>query len=187
VTVDAELEVWRGEWRERTEPFPMLKRKIRRQNLRTVAAVAAIVICLALSTSGALRTGNSFLVGLAVGIGFAGALQGSYAWWARRGAWGPAAQTTLAYAELAYKRAVASARTTRFSFRFLLIATLLGAGLVAWHWREFLRVETLVLVAMVIELFLLNDNRVRAQKAVPEAAKLMEQTRQFADAEAEER
>lgn len=181
MTLDTELEIWQREWRERTEPFPMLKRKIRRQNLRTAAAIAAIVICLAVSIIGAVRTRNSFLAGLATGIGFAGIVQGGYAWWVRRGAWRPAAQTTLAYAELAYKRAVARAKTTRFSFRFIAIVAAVTAGVVAWHWKTLTWPEALLLAAMVLEGFLLNDIRRRAARGVEESRKLWEQTRQFRD------
>ena len=182
MTVDAELDVWRREWREETEPFPALKRKIRRQNLRIVAAVAAIVVCLIVSTVEAVRTGNDFLAGLASGLAFAGIVQGAYSWWVRRGAWKPAAQTTLAYAELAYKRAIATARTTRFSFRFLVIAVALYAGVAAWHWKTFSSVYALILVAMAAELFLLDYKRRRAQRGLEESKRLFEQTKQFAGA-----
>jgi hypothetical protein len=185
VTADAELDLWRREWRDRTEPFPALKRKIRRQNLRITAAVAAIAVCLVGSTVEAVRTGNSFLAGLATGVGFAGIVQGAYSWWVRRGAWKPAAQTTLAYAELAYKRAIATARTTRFSFRFLVIVVALYAGVGAWHWKTFSAVYALILVAMVAEIFLLDYNRRRARQGLEESKRLFEQTKQFADASLE--
>ena len=71
MTVDTELDVWRREWREETEPFPALKKKIRRQNLRIVGAIVAIAVCLIVSTIEAIRTGNAFVAGLAAGIGFA--------------------------------------------------------------------------------------------------------------------
>jgi hypothetical protein len=189
VNVDAELEIWRREWRDRTEPFPALKRKIRRQNLRIVAAIAAIALCMILAAVGALRTHNSFMAGLVVGIAFASVFQGGYAWWARRGAWRPAAQTTLAYAELSHKRALATVRTTRFSFRFLLTGTVLYAGFVAWNWMAWTAAPratgALVVAAMVIELFLLADNRRRARRAIEETKKLLEQTKQFAESETE--
>lgn len=187
MTFDAELEAWQKEWRDQTEPFPMLKRKIRRQNLRIAGAVAAIAACLLVSTIEAFRTGNAFVAGLATGVGFAGIVQGAYAWRARRGAWRPAAQTTVAYAELAYKRAAATARTTQFSFRFLLIAVTAYAGIVLWHWKTFSVAYALILVAMVIEAFWLNHNRRRAARGVEESRKLWDQTRQFSNAGTEER
>jgi Flp pilus assembly protein TadB len=187
VTVDTELEAWRREWRDQTEPFPMLKRKIRRQNLRIAGAVAAIAVCLVVSVVEAVRTGNAFLAGLATGIGFAGIVQGGYSWWVRRGAWRPAAQTTLAYAELAYKRAAATARTTRFSFRFLVIAAVLYAGIAAWYWETFSVAYALILVAMVIEAFWLNYNRRRAARGLEDSRKLWEQMQRFSNAGTEER
>lgn len=182
MTVDTELDVWRREWLDETEPFPALKKKIRRQNLRIAGAIVAIAVCLIVSTIEAVRTGNAFVAGLATGVGFAGIVQGAYAWRARRGAWRPAAQTTLAYAGLAYKRGVAMARTTRFSFRFLVIVVALYAGLVVWHWKTFSLLYALILVAMVAELFLLDCNRRRAQRGLVESKALFEQTKQFADA-----
>ncbi|MFY9690017.1 MAG: hypothetical protein WAJ86_08785 [Candidatus Acidiferrales bacterium] len=187
MSVDTELEAWQREWRDQTEPFPMLKRKIRRQNLRIAAAIAAITVCLAVSVVEAVRTGNAFLAGLATGIGFAGIVHGGYSWWVRRGAWRPAAQTTLAYAELAYKRAAALARTTRFSFRFLVIAVAAYAGIVAWDWKTFSRAYALILVAMVIEVFWLNYNRRRAARGLKDSRKLWEQMQQFSNAGTEER
>jgi len=99
----------------------------------------------------------------------------------RRGAWKPAAQTTLAYAELAYKRAIATARTTRFSFRFLVIVVALYAGVGVWHWKTFSAVYALILVAMVAELFLLDYNRRRALRGLEESKALFEQTKEIAD------
>lgn len=182
MTVDAELDVWRQEWREETEPFPALKKKIRRQNLRILAAVAAIAVCLIVSTVEAVRTRNDFVAGLATGLGFAGIVQGVYSWRVRRGAWRPAAQTTLAYAELAYKRAVATARTTRFSFRFLVVVVALYAGIAAWHWKTFSSVYALILVAMVAELFLFDYRQRRAQQGLEESKALFEETKEVAGA-----
>jgi Flp pilus assembly protein TadB len=185
VTADVELDVWRREWRDRTEPFPALKRTIRRQNLRITAAVAAIAVCLILATVGAVRGRSSFMAGLVAGLSFASVVMGGYSWWVRRGAWRPAAQTTLAYADLAYKRAVAGVRTARFSFRFICIATILYAGFVAWNWRTFSATAGLVVAAMTIEILLLNDKRRRAIQGVETSRELFEQTKQFAEARLE--
>jgi hypothetical protein len=108
VSNDTELEIWRQEWRDQTEPLPELRKKIKRQNLRTAAAIVAIGVCLAVSTSVALKTRSPFMAGLAAGIVFASVFMGGYAWWVRRGAWKPTAQTTLAYAELVHRRAIAT-------------------------------------------------------------------------------
>jgi hypothetical protein len=45
VTIDAELETWRREWRDRAEPLPELKKKIKRQNLQTIAAGIVLAAC----------------------------------------------------------------------------------------------------------------------------------------------
>lgn len=174
MTTDTELETWRREWRDQTEPLPELKRKIRRQNLRTAAAVGAICGCLALSTIEALRIRSAFIAGLAVGIGFASLVLGAYAWWVRRGAWKPTAQTTLAYAELSYRRAVAKSRTLRFSFYFLLAATFLLTAFAAWNWKHFAVRDGLIIAAMGIEAFFLRHYGRRKQREIEETKKLID-------------
>jgi hypothetical protein len=133
MTTDAELEVWRQVWCDQTAPLPELKKKIRRQNLRTVAGIIAIVLCIAISTYEAWLHRSVFMAGMATGASFASLAVGAYAWSVRRSAWKPSAQTTLAYAELAWNRAVAKARLLRFSFYFLLAASFLLAAMLAWH------------------------------------------------------
>jgi Ca2+/Na+ antiporter len=174
VTIDTELETWQREWRHQTEPLPELKRKIRRQNLRTVAAIVAICTCLAFSTVAALRSRSSLLAGLAAGIGFSSILVGGYTWWVRRGAWRPTAQTTLAYAELCHRRAVAKARTLRFSLYFLLIATVLFAGFVAWNWRNAAIRDVVIVAAMVVEFFFLRHYEQRKKQEIQETKKLVQ-------------
>lgn len=174
MTIDNELETWRQQWHSETEPLPELKRKIKRQNLRTVAAVVAVCVCLALSTIEALRTRRSFAIGLASGIAFSSALMGSYVWWVRRGAWKPTAQTTLAYAELSYKRAVAKARSLRFAFYFLLIATTLFAGFMAWNWKHFHVRDGAIVAAMVLEMLLFQRLRRRKLQEMKETKKLID-------------
>jgi hypothetical protein len=177
LTTDSELEIWQKEWREQTEPLPELKKKIKRQNLRTVGAIAATGVCLVVSTTTALRTHGSFMVGLASGIWFASILMGSYGWWVRRGAWKPTAQTTRAYLELTYKRAVARARILRFAFYFLLIAALLYAGFVIWDWHAIRGkgLMLLVLAGMVVELFVFRHLARRKKKEIEQTRKLAEQ------------
>ena len=171
---DTELEIWQQEWQEETEPLPDLKKKIRRQNLKTVAAVLAVCACLAISTAAALRTRSSFMAGMAVGITFAGVFLGSYAWWVRRGAWKPTAQTTLAYAELCHRRAIARARTARFSFYFLLVSTLLLAAIVGWNWTGFRLRDGLIMAALLAELFFLKHLERRKHREIEETRKLID-------------
>ena len=177
-TMDIELEIWRREWRTRTEPLPELKKKIRHHNLQMIVAVTIICVFLALSTIEALRTQSSLMTGLAVGFWFTSLLVGSYAWWVRRRAWTPTAQTTAAYLELSYNRAIAKARTIRFSFYFLLSATVLFTGLSAWNWQAFSTREALIFAALVSELFLFRHYGVRMKGEIEETKKLMEQTRE---------
>ena len=173
MTNDTELEAWQREWRDQTEPLPDLKKKIRRQNLQSLAAVLAVCACLALSTVLALRSESPFMSGVAVGIGFAGLVLGGYAWWVRRGAWKPSAQTTLAYAELTHRRAVAKARTARFSFYFLVVVTVLLTGLVGWNWKHFRARDGLVIAGLVAESFFLKHVERRKQREIEQTRKVV--------------
>lgn len=177
MTTDLELETWKQEWRDQTEPLPELKKKIKRQNLRTAAAIIAVCVCLAFSTVEALRHRSPFMAGVAAGIAFAGLFVGGYAWRARRGAWRPTAQTTLAYAELCHRRAIARARILHFSFRFLLVATVLLALLVGWNWRHFHARDGIILAALVVELFVFKRLGRRKVREVEETGKLVQDLR----------
>ena len=174
MNTDTELETWRQVWRDQSEPLPALKKKIRRQNLRMAAGVAAICVCLALSTMAAVRTRSWFIAGLATGIGFASLFLGSYAWWVRRGAWKPTAQTTLAYAELSYKRVIAKSRTLRFSFYFMFATVLLFTVFVAWNWKTLGVREGIIVAAMVAELFFLKRCGRRKEQEIKETKKLID-------------
>ena len=174
MTTDTELETWKQEWRDQTDVLPEFKRKIRRQNLRIAAAIVAVCLCLAFSAVVAMRTRSPFMAGMAAGIGFAGLLLGGYAWWVRRGSWKPTAQTTLAYAELCHRRAVAKARSLRFSFNFLLVATVLLAGFVAWNWRNFHARDGIVTAALVLELFVMKYYGRRKTREAEKTGKLVE-------------
>jgi hypothetical protein len=178
VTIDQELETWRREWHEQTGPLPDLKKKIKRQNLRMVAGGILLGACLAFTTLEALQTRGVFMSGMASGIWFATLVGGSYAWWVRRGAWKPTAQTTLAYAELAHKRAIAKARTIRFSFYFLLTATLLFALFAVWNWKAFAARDGLVIAAMVLELFYFVYLGRRKKREIGETGKLVDQVKE---------
>jgi len=160
-TRDLELEAWQREWRRETEPLPELKRKIKRQNLRSLASVIVMCVCLAVSTAEAWRNRSSLMAGFAIGLWLSSLLLGSYTWWVRRGTWKPAAQTTRAYAELSYRRTVAKIRTIRFSIYFLVATIICFVGVVT---RESLlfsetmshslgrRLEAAILLAMALEL-----------------------------------
>ena len=177
MTNDIELEVWQREWRDQTEPLPDFKKKIRRQNLQMVAGVLAICVCLAVSTEMALRTRTPFMAGLASGIAFASAVLGGYAWRVRLGAWKPTSQTTLAYAELSYRRAVAKARTLRFSIYFLLITVLLLATFLGWNWKRLHTRDGIVMAALVVEIFFLKYLGQRKQREVEQTSRLLDDMR----------
>lgn len=175
MTTDTELQTWQQEWRDHTEPLPEWKRKIRRQNLWTAAAIVALCLCLAFATLWAWRSRTSFAIGFAVGLWVASTVAGSYAWWVRRGAWRPTAQTTLAYMELLHRRAVAKARQLRFSFYFLLLAILGFAGFMAWDWKGIKVRDVAIVAALAMELFFFRHYGQRKRREIEETKKLIEE------------
>jgi hypothetical protein len=181
VTVDIEIETWRREWQSQTEPLPKLKRKIQRQNLRTVASIVVMCACLAVSTIEAFRTRSSFVEGLASGLWFTALVLGGYIWWVQRGAWRPAAQTTQAYLQLSYLRAVAKARTLRFSIYFLLAALVVLTPLLLWSWRTLHTTAALILAALVAELIVFRRLERRKKQEIAETKKLLEQSDERSD------
>ena len=175
MTIDSELQHWRQDWRERTEPLPEWKSRIRRQNLWMAGAVIALAVCLTLSTWWALQARSAFAAGLAVGMWLATVISGGYAWRVRRGAWKPDGQTTLAYMELAHRRAVAKARQLRFSFYFLLCAMLLFAAFSVWNERGLSLRDLALLAAFVIELIYFRRSRYRKQREAESTRKLIDE------------
>jgi hypothetical protein len=181
VNIDTELETWKREWRDQSEPVPdltRLKRKIRRQNVRVFASAATIVACIVVSTVAAFWTRSSYIYGLATGLWMTALIVGGYDWWVRRGTWKPEAQTTLAYLNLSYKRAVAKARTIRFSFYFLLTFMVFFAAFSLWDRKSFHLRAGIVLVALVIELFFLSHFGRRKRLEMRETKKLLDQTKE---------
>lgn len=174
MNADMELEAWRQEWRAQSAPLPELKRKIRRQNVRTIAAFAAVSVCLILAVAATVRYHSALAAGVAVGIAFSSFVLGAYTLRARRGAWKPTAQTTLAYAELAHRRAIAKLKTIRAGW-YLLIATITaGAVLIAWSWSHVHVRDGVILAALVAELFLLKNRERRVKREIEETRKLIE-------------
>jgi hypothetical protein len=182
--IDAELDSWKSAWRERTDPFPALKRKIARQNLRTIAAIVALLLCMGLSIAGAVHFDTVFMYGLVTGLWSTALIVGAHAWWVRRGAWKATAQTTLAYAELSHRRAVARARTLRFTLIYGLVLIVLITGVLAWNWRDLSTISALIVLAMSIELLIFRYYlQPRRRRDVEEAARLVAYIRELTRSE----
>jgi hypothetical protein len=174
VNVDTELEAWRQEWREQEAPLPELKRKIRKQNVRTAAAVAVLGVCLILAIWAAVRHHSAMAAGVAAGIAFSSGVLGFVTLRARRDAWKPTAQTTLAYAQLAHRRAIAKLKTIRAAW-FLLIGTIAaGAVLMAVGWRHVHVRDEAIVAALIGELFFLKNREQRVKREIEETKKLID-------------
>ncbi len=176
MNVDLELESWRREWRSGSAPLPDLKRRIRRQNARMGAAAALLAACLAISTTAALRGAGAFWSGLATGLWVTALLVGTYAWWVRRGAWTPAADSTQGYLELTWRRAVAKERTLRFSLGLLLLAIAIYGATLAMSPGPITIVGMGVLAMLVLEIPLFVVLRRRNRRERDEARRLLDQT-----------
>jgi len=174
VIADTELEAWRQEWREQPSALPELKRKIRRQNARTIAAVVAICTLLIASAIVAVLYHSSLVTGFACGLAFAGVTLGAYGWYVQRGAWKPTAQTTLAYAELAHRRAVGKVKVVRAAQVLLLAVILAGVALIAWSWHHVHVRDWVILAALIAEMFFLRNRERRQKSAVVESKKLLD-------------
>jgi predicted lysophospholipase L1 biosynthesis ABC-type transport system permease subunit len=178
MTTDTELERWQQEWREHTDPLPELKKKIRRQNWQTAAAIIAICACIVLATLAAIHRQSAFFAGSATGMGVASILLGGYAWWVKRGSWKPAANTTLAYAQLTHKRAHAKARILRFAFYMLLVTVILFSGFIAWNVKQAHARDWFIDAALIAEIFYIKRQERRKLLEAQETKKLIEDIRE---------
>jgi Na+/melibiose symporter-like transporter len=136
---DRELEIWRQEWRDETAPLPEIKKKIERRNRRfllsNMVAVVGLVAILVFATVVAWRDPRPEKIAWAVGIWVLGFVGSGYRLWVQRGTWRPAAQTTRAFVELSYNRAVAKVRAIRFGFYGILVWVAYYAALAVWKWN----------------------------------------------------
>ena len=187
MTRDLELEAWQRGWRAQTEPLPELKKKIARQNVRTWVAIVVIGVCLAVSTVQAWRTRSSFAEGLATGLWFSSVTLGAWGWWVRRGSWKPSAQTSLAYADLCHKRALAKLRVVRFAFYFLLLVIVLYASFVASHHKSLTGMEAPILAALVVEVVVFRYQQRRQRGEIDKTGALVEELRDSAETNSTER
>lgn len=175
MSIDPELAHLQQEWHRETEPLPLLKRKIRRQNLRTVAGAVALAVAFAVALTLAVRQPSAFHSGLATGIAVAGVAMGAYVVRTSRGTWTPAAETTRAYADLTYRRALAQGRILRAStlLQWLAIALLLGTLVFSPHPFSARGLVITVLLVLELAVFMFQSRRVKQDIAA--ARQLLEQ------------
>ena len=111
-------------------------------------------------------------------MGFASMVLGGYAWWVKRGAWKPAANTILAYAELTHKRAQAKSRLLHFAFYFLLVTVILFSGFLAWNLKRVHPRDVFIDAALIAELFYIKRQERRKLQEMQETKKLIEDLRE---------
>lgn len=184
---DLELDDWRKEWSRDTEPLPELKQRIVRQNRRLKLGLVALAACLVAGTLLAVFVATSGWRGFATGLWAAVLVVGGYALWTRRGTWEPAAQTSVAYADLLHRRAVAEVRKMVFLRRTLAIVLLGWAAFVFFRLPHRGVREVLLTSGLAIELVWIRVVEGRRRRAVAEAAQLLASTRAATEPSTSER
>ena len=184
--VDLELDDWRREWSRDTEPLPELKQRVRRQDRRLRWGLVALAVMLVAGMVLALSFATSGWWGFATGLWASVLVVGGYVLWTRRGMWEPSAQTSLAYADLIHRRAVAEVRKMVFLRRTLAVVILGYAAFVFFRLPHRGVREVLLLSGLAIEVLWIRVLEARRRRAVTDAARLLASTR-AADTTATER
>jgi hypothetical protein len=174
VSVDLELESWRREWRDDTEPLPELKRRIRGQDRRMIAGGIVILVCLAIATLMGFGQPRSGWGGFAAGVWIATVLALGYTLWVRRGTWATPAPTTEAYVEMLHRRAVATLRKTVVLGRAMIAALALYGGWLVLSGRHRTAYSGLVFAAFTVGILLMGVLGRRRRRAMDELAQLVD-------------
>src|SRR5262249_36808958 len=99
-------------------------------------------------------------------------------WWVKRGAWKPASNTTLAFAELMHKRAQAKARILHFAFYVLLVTVVLFSGFLGWNLKRIHLRDVFIDTALIVEVFYIKRQERRKLQEMKETKKLIEDIRE---------
>lgn len=134
---DRELEVWKEEWQAETPgSLPRLRRRVRFQTARMVTSnLVGLIVGVALLVYAArlvLRqpTPRTIVWGAALLLCMLTA--GIFVVWNQIGIWRAETESTRAYAELSYKRALTKVRKTRFLSVFVLFGAAFDIAFLAW-------------------------------------------------------
>lgn len=184
--MDLELDDWRREWSRDTEPLPELKQRVRRQDRRLRWGLVALAATLVAGVVLALSFATSGWWGFATGLWVSVLVVGGYVLWTRRGTWEPAGQTSLAYADLIHRRAVAEVRKMVFLRRTVAVVILGYAAFVFLRLPHRGMREVLLMSGLAIEILWIRVLEARRRRAVTEAAHLLASMR-AADTSAAER
>ncbi|HLJ88322.1 MAG TPA: hypothetical protein VKZ53_15995 [Candidatus Angelobacter sp.] len=134
---DLELEAWQKAWHSETEPLPELKKRVQRQSRWWIARTATGVVLLlgigAFAIWAALLEPSAVRVVWAVGVWITILAGIVHRAWNQRQTWRPSAQTTLAFAELMYRRALAKVRAVHFSVHLVWAYYAFYAVLCVWQ------------------------------------------------------
>lgn len=175
MNTDLELESWKREWREPVEePLPDFRAKIRRQDRRTTFVLVLGAVCLIGSLVAVWQVRTAFWSGLAAGLWFSTAVLGAYVWRMRRGTWRPASQTTQAYIDLCYRRAIAKERIARFAVVFLGIAVVAYGIFVLWNHEHISPLSVVILAALAAESFFLRAVARRKRREIKATEKFLQ-------------
>jgi hypothetical protein len=188
ITEDRELELWREEWQAERGSLPALKKQIRRQTLRMIAAwciaLPTFVLSLAYVARLTMRDPSPDNILIVASMLFGMPLAFAFQVWNQIGTWRPYAQSTRAYAELLYKRAFSEVRGLRFAF-CVLYADACFMACVIWIFRvkwilhasptdRFARLVVVPVVLLGTWIFMIWYRR-HKNKQLTEAKTLLEQ------------
>jgi hypothetical protein len=139
---DEELERWRRTWQTQALPVVAIPDQIRRAVWWSTVRSGLVVLMelwwtaihVMVTMSAVQRRPGAVTTVWAVGAGTFLVAAWTFALWNRRRMWLPAAQTTRAFVELSYRRALSKLRSVVFA-RYLLVAEI--AFLVPWGFWEY--------------------------------------------------
>jgi Na+/melibiose symporter-like transporter len=136
-TEDHELQAWKQEWQaEVAGPLPQLKKRVRLQTARMIASnlIGLILgVGVLIYAARAVRrhpTPQTIVWGAAVLLFLLAS--GIFIVWNQIGIWRVETHSTLAYAELSYKRALTKIRKTRFILVIIVCEAAFDLAYIVW-------------------------------------------------------
>lgn len=142
-TEDRELELWKQEWQaEAVDPLPQLRKRVRLQTARMIASnllgLAMAVAVLIYAARIVLRHPNPQTIVWGVAVLLCCLASSIFIIWNQIGIWRVETESTRAYAELSYKRALTKVRKTRFMLMIFFYCAAFDVAYIVW--RDWLQI-----------------------------------------------
>ena len=156
-TEDRELELWKQEWQaEASGSFPQLRKRVRFQTTRMIASnllglvVAVAVLIYASRVVQRHPDPQTIIWGVAVLLFWIATA--IFIVWNQLGIWRVEAESTRAYAELSYKRALTKIRKTRFILILLSFGVIFNFVYLLWEDWPFIGVHATVFFTHLVRM-----------------------------------